>query len=239
MPMTLATFYVISRGCTCFNLQHKHNLVVDPKQTVRSCSEDKLPRRPFWGPFEGPQISSQCGFLGQCRLHVWLLLLERDRPPKVHTKHGALPHECSADAHELAAAGCPPHLFNGQPVNSVNFLQFATNIEGKGSSGKMAKLYVKTQGVIWVSWLTLNTLRWTMMIFSTNIVWSKGLFTFSVQLCFGGMNWWTIPNTPCASFFMQAHGLRDEILSLGLTQADWPGIDGPGDLCTGRPAVKG
>ena len=34
MPRTLATFEVISRGFTCFNLWPKQNLLVDPKQTV-------------------------------------------------------------------------------------------------------------------------------------------------------------------------------------------------------------
>ena len=32
--MTLTTFWVISRSITCFNFQHKHYLLVDPKQTV-------------------------------------------------------------------------------------------------------------------------------------------------------------------------------------------------------------
>ena len=32
--MTLTTFWVNSRGFTCFNFQHKHKHLVDPKQTV-------------------------------------------------------------------------------------------------------------------------------------------------------------------------------------------------------------
>ena len=34
--MTLTTFYVISKGFTCFNLWPKHNSLVDPRQTVGS-----------------------------------------------------------------------------------------------------------------------------------------------------------------------------------------------------------
>ena len=40
--MALTTFWVISRGFTCFNLQPKHTHLVDPKRTVRMKSSRQV-----------------------------------------------------------------------------------------------------------------------------------------------------------------------------------------------------